>query len=189
MNEFFDIMSIDKWLSTEETAQAVSFLSRLSIEEQTRVDEIIKVVNEVAIGYFNSSEPRENDYAFFRRERDGDERHVVNGYPFFAVYGTGGILTKGGQRPDIDLLVATNYRNREGYMEPFSPKEETSWHRDGERFYLALHDALSSENIVEIVSPLPENYKLTETKGKRTHKGYSSKSTWIFKKTKTHTRE
>ena len=42
----------------------------------------------------------------------------MGAYGFFGVYGIGGNVTKKGERPDVDLLIATNARWKLGYISP-----------------------------------------------------------------------
>ncbi len=93
-------------LTYEEQTRAEEMYRRLQEPDASHVIRIVESVDTVAHSYFSSPDLQRNYHSFC-------QGNILNGIqkigsPFFAVYVIGGYLYKEGERPDIDLLVATN---------------------------------------------------------------------------------
>ena len=120
----------DRRLIRTETKNAKDFFARLRQPEIATVNTIIQTISSLAVSHKR-------------------ERYQRN--PFFAVYGIGGNVTKTGERPDVDLLIATNAIWIHGY-----PTEENSDWVMGR-----LNDTFINEGYkVKIISKTPDEYSI-----------------------------
>lgn len=91
-------------LPATQKSQAEQFMRGLGLQDHANVSGLLRVVDKVARTYLASEDV--DRIAEFTR-RDGGERIPI---PFFSVYAVGGTITKIGDRPDIDIMTATNMR-------------------------------------------------------------------------------
>jgi hypothetical protein len=125
-------------LTRDEDVMARHFLDRLDVVNHHHVVSVLSVVDNVASDYFQAN------FGLVSARLQGH---------FFAAYLIGGNLTKEGNRPDIDLLVATNMRYPDGYN-----SQDLEWLVKGLK-------TLSHFDLT-IKSDLPDDYNLGETHGK-----------------------
>lgn len=76
------------------------FFQRLSQEDTVTVRSIVENIRELAERYDN-----DNDFII----------GFIGASGFFGVYAIGGLVTKQGNRPDIDLLIVTNAHCTQSY--------------------------------------------------------------------------
>jgi len=127
---------IDWGLTDEEELKAREFHARLTSPDVNNLGEIVRFVDSVSNTYFSR-------YPSF----------WLNTSRFFSLYLVGGYLNKKGERPDIDLLLATNAIWPGGFF------------GEDEPIYSGLKQSFGEAN-VSVVGELPDNYNIGETKGK-----------------------
>ena len=151
---------IDGQLTLEERAKAKEFKDRLTEADKRNTLAVIKAVYFLEKEYLNSEEPQKTlDYSwqFYLDTREGKWS------PFFAVYGIGGYVTKEGERPDVDLLVATNMRYRNGPTKRYDDPEDLV---DPDPFLRKLQETTRGRMQIELMGIVPDNYNLGITYGK-----------------------
>ncbi len=128
---------------------AESFFRKLKEVDLANVRKIIEAVNHHAMAYLKSGEANKSWDEFSRGDTLGEV--------FFAIYGIGGYVTKKGERPDIDLLIATNmrYEDGKGYIDD---KDEPLW--------ASLNEHLEDVFTMNKEGDIPANYNIGLTKGK-----------------------
>ncbi len=134
-------------LTHDELARTEEFYRRLKAPDLSNIETIIKLVDSIANTYFSSTDPDRNYNYFCEDERIGN--------PFFGIYLIGGYLNKEGERPDIDLLIATNMRWREGFIEDYEGSEEPIW-KELKKVFTNIKKS----------NELPNDYNIGATKGK-----------------------
>lgn len=152
-------------LDEQEVLDKETFLQARSEIDKSLIERVLTAVGTLSTEYFESGEHHSNWYAFME---DGKR-----GYAFFAVYSIGGMINKEGERPDIDLLVATNMRWSSG---PNSMRLSREYllgklvEEFGEEYSISINgmplkDYDDTDDFDEIPD-LPDNYNVGETKGK-----------------------
>ena len=142
--------TIENTLSSEESSSRDVFFSRLDDEGKCHVQLVVRAIAQHARSYFSSEQP------------DICWSHFKGGEVFFALYGIGGNLTKEGDRPDIDLLLATNMR----YNESPPVGDEHDPARNHDILTKLIADYTSKNLRMDIRGNLPDNYNLGSTNGK-----------------------
>lgn len=160
-------MKIEVGLAPKEVLEARKFWESLKPEEVEDVARLMKIVHGVATMYLKSGEAMDVMYQF--KKRDDSTTPATIGNPFFNLYAVGGILRFGKEASDIDLMLVTNYRTIDGYLEEYgSPPSPDSifQSRDGEMLLNSLMDEFHGTHIINKRGELPNNYNLGLTKGK-----------------------
>jgi len=142
--------TLESELTQEELGRVEKFYRKLKQPDLDHVRRVVNSVDNVANQYFSSGEQNSNYWAFCNGEKVGT--------PFFAAYLVGGYLNKEGERPDIDLLVATNMRWNNGFIEDYERLEEPIWG--------GLKKAFSEDAEIVKNGDLPNDYNIGATKGK-----------------------
>src|SRR3989344_4267514 len=142
-------------LTSEEIGKAEEFYQKLKRPDLEHVKRVVNSVDAVANKYFSSGEQNSNYWAFC------DDRKV--GTPFFTVYLVGGYLNKEGERPDIDLLVATNMRWTDGFLNSDEWSRRTD---DLDPIVVALVSEFGEGYSIQREGDLPDDYNIGATKGK-----------------------
>src|SRR3989344_3014542 len=145
---------VNKELSLEEKAAAQTFFDRIGEVDTWNLRSLIGVVDAHADEYFGSEEP------------DQSHNYFAHGEAFFAVYGIGGNVTKKGERPDVDILVVTNMRYSEGFLEGYDDRMDDPHETGIEPLWIRMNQVLRAEMEVKKEGDLPCNYNLSRTKGK-----------------------
>ena len=91
-------------LPQSERVLADQFMERLPEKDRVNVSCLLDSVNRTAVKYLSSQEV---DRITILRDAQRKLRIPV---PFFTAYIVGGMITKEGERPDIDIMLATNMR-------------------------------------------------------------------------------
>jgi len=143
-----------KKLSLEERIVADNFFERIGTTDSVVVKKLIKVVNSQARCYL------------FSREIEKIAPHFSGSEVFFAVYGIGGNLTKTGERPDIDIMIATNMRYKKGFMDSFETENDFLYEYRMEPIWRRINHAFGSKMYIDLKGELPDNYNLGVTQGK-----------------------
>jgi hypothetical protein len=156
-------MSAEIVLNDTEAKARDSFFERLKPADRKVVKRVIDSIDTVATAYFtprlnvvlmrDTSEAEDNSHHFTRQ--NNWDKEPETGYPFYAVYGIGGVLTKEGTRKDTDLMVATNAWWSSG------PIYEVDY-----PILYQLQEDMGEEFMVEVTSDIPDGYNLAETNGK-----------------------
>jgi len=137
---------IESELNKVELENTLKFYSRLSQNDLRNVEKIITLVDNVANRYFSNDQHKSNYFAF--------ENDEIIGNPFFAVYLIGGYLNKDGERKDIDLLIATNMRWTEGFIEDHKDEEVD------EPIWRGIKDQFSKGYKIKKAELLPTDYSI-----------------------------
>ena len=144
-----------KGLSLEERAGAEGFFERIGEGDAANTRRLVGLVDVLADDYFSSRELEDVHY------------HFKCGEAFFAVYGIGGNVTKDGERPDIDIMIVTNMRYKEGFLEGYDDRmDDPVWGRSVEPLWRRMNQELRGEMEVKREGELPDNYNLGVTRGK-----------------------
>ena len=147
--------TLESELTQEELSKVEEFYRRLKQPDLDHVKKVVNSVDAVANNYFSSGEQNSNYWAFCN---DGKV-----GTPFFAAYMVGGYLNKEGKRPDIDLLVATNMRWTNGFL------NSDEWSRrpdDWDPMWAQLVAKFGEGYSIQREGDLPTDYNIGATKGK-----------------------
>jgi hypothetical protein len=146
---------VNKELSLEEKAGAERFFERVGESDATNVRRLVGLVDIHADDYFSSRDLEDVHYHFDGREA------------FFAVYGIGGNVTKDGERPDVDVMIVTNMRYREGFLDGYDDRmDDPNWGRNVEPLWRRMNQELRDDMEVKREGELPDNYNLGVTRGK-----------------------
>jgi len=143
-----------KKLSLEERIVADNFFERIGTTDSVVVKKLIKVVNSQARCYL------------FSREIEKIAPYFSGSELFFVVYGIGGNLTKPGERPDIDIMIATNMRYKKGFMDSFETENDFLYEYRMEPIWRRINHAFGSKMYIDLKGELPDNYNLGVTQGK-----------------------
>lgn len=145
---------LDNKLTALEIDRANQRLRELCPRDFSNVQKAINAVDRVAASYFSSGDQYQNAWAFIQNGRIGT--------PFFSVYLVGGYVNKPGERPDIDLLVATNMRWTDGFLsDEWSQRPE-----DLDPIWRELNAEFAHGYKVERTGELPDDYNIGVTEGK-----------------------
>ena len=157
---YLEMDSLENELSNEERLNAELFYMKLDNQDQTNVKKVVKAVASLAEEYFSFGEQHNNSWAFCTDEKTGT--------PFFAVYLIGGYLNKKGERPDIDLLVATNMRWTSGFTDydKFSDYSRCDLLISCDPFLKELAGEFAEGYSMQKHGELPDDYNIGATKGK-----------------------
>ncbi len=84
----------------------------------------------------------------------------IGSYGFFGVYGIAGVITKQGERPDVDILIATNARWSHSYWSPNrSLVDANPIIQGGDWIAGTLLDKFENEGYeVELIGEIPSEY-------------------------------
>lgn len=145
---------VNKKLSLEERVAADNFFERIGDKESLVVSKLIKIVNSQARSYF------------FSREIERIAPYFSGCEIFFTVYGIGGNITKNGERPDIDIMIATNMRYKKGFMDSFEINNDSLYEYRIEPLCRKIYGAFKSMMHITKKGELPDNYNLGVTQGK-----------------------
>jgi len=141
----------DPILRRVEERKVKEFFLRLKPADAITVKAVVNTVKSLA-----------DDYA--------GERSMMGQYSnaFFGVYAIAGNITKFGDRPDIDLLIATNGWWSNGYQSADSEiSYEDSFALSGDCVAGTLRDIFSKEGYkVKVKKEIPSEYKSTGAKQK-----------------------
>lgn len=139
------------------------FLDKLEPVDRKNVEDVLEVLLKVGHSYFTPhfnpiimrdiSEASSNLEQFTRQRNENEE--IEEGYPFLVAYATGGYVTKEGDRPDIDLVVASNFWWSSGYLDDTEAP-----------IAYELDEYLGDIFNIEIEGVLPSGYDLGVTEGK-----------------------
>ncbi len=147
--------TINKELSLEERTAQDSFYQRIGKQDTANVKRVITLVDDQAEEYFLSPDLEHVHYLF------------QSGEAFFAVYGIGGNLTKQGQRPDIDIMIVTNMRYQNGFLEDYNDRfDDPDYEHNIEPVWRNMNQQLKEQMTITKENELPNNYNLGLTKGK-----------------------
>ncbi len=145
-------------LTNEEQREASKFFNRLSSVDFANVKGLLEVIDDVAREYLTSNDV---DGIETLIALDGRRRIPV---PFFTTFAIGGQITKQGDRPDIDLLLATNMRYwSEEELDQYSPVKEALVDKHmpiRERLLAPLFASVKGKFILEYGGPVPYSYCL-----------------------------
>ena len=146
---------INKELTLEERTAAQLFFERMGETDTVNVKRLIGLVDAHAEDYFSLGELERVHHYF-----DGGEA-------FFTVYGIGGNVTKEGVRPDVDVMVVTNMRYSNGFLEGYDERiDDPVWGRSIEPLWRRMNKEFRLDMAVERQGAIPDNYNLGLTKGK-----------------------
>ena len=148
-------------LTPEELASAEKWYGRLNEPDASQVRRVVQSVDTVANSYFSSRDMQRNYHSFCEGNIFSGIKKI--GTPFFAVYIIGGYLNKEGERPDIDLLVATNMRWSKGF---FQPKQYNGPGIEYDPLWSELNQKFQEGFSLELEGELPTDYNLGNTYGK-----------------------
>jgi len=156
-------MNRENELSIEEAKKANEFYDILREPDLNNLGRVLNSVDVVANSYFLDRMQDKCIGGFY------DEDDV--GRPFFGVYLIGGCLTKEGERPDIDLLVATNMRmtnsfDLTGYLQTHYDDEVRIDLDESDPIWVSLNKEFNLNFEIKKEGKLPDDYNLGETKGK-----------------------
>lgn len=147
--------TLESELTQKELGRVKEFYRRVKEPDLDNVKRVVNSVDSVANHYFSSGEQNDNYRAFYDDEKAGT--------PFFAVYLIGGYLNKEGERSDIDLLVASNMRWTQGFLNSDEwSKRPDQW----DPVYAKLVEAFGEGFSITREGELPDDYNIGATKGK-----------------------
>lgn len=135
-------MDLENELSGEEIEKADRFYERLKQPDLENVKKVLEAIDWAA-NFFSNANTRFMGF-----------KYGSKGRAFFLSYLIGGNLTKKGERPNIDLLVATNFL--------FEPVEVP----DEDIFVGSLNGEFENYAKMEIEGELPDNYNMGRADGK-----------------------
>jgi len=134
------IAELQRKLSLEEVSKANEIFAKLNKVDSSNVIKIISAIDDHASSYINSG-----------------ESHNARGDPYFVVHAIGGYVNKEGERPDVDLLVATNMRYATGPGRDYG-NEEKEIIKNNEYLFSDLEKQLRNEFSVKEIIELPADY-------------------------------
>ena len=153
--------TLESELTQEELGKVEEFYQRLKQPNLDHVKRIVNSIDTVANNYFSSGEQDRNYWAFTDENILSGVKKV--GTPFFVAYLVGGYLNKEGERPDIDLLVATNMRWSNGFL---NHEGGSRGPEDWDPMWAALVGEFGDGYSVQRNGDLPDDYNIGATKGK-----------------------
>ncbi len=127
-----------------EVKTAEDFFLRLNEPDAITIRSIVEAIHHLAQRY----------------RTDNELLPGVGSYGFFGVYGIAGVITKEGERPDVDILIATNAHWSQSYYSPGRSIVDTNpIIQSGDWIAGTLLDKFGNEGYkVELVGEIPSEY-------------------------------
>lgn len=151
-------------LTDEERREADKFFARLSPADSANIGGILTVIGDVAKQYLTSDDVDKIEVLC------GEGGTVRLPVPFFTTFVIGGQITKEGDRPDVDLLLATNMRYwSEGELHQYAPDRDTVVKdptQIRERLLAPLLASVRGKFTPTVKGPVPYSYQLGRIKDK-----------------------
>ncbi|HIH51592.1 MAG TPA: hypothetical protein HA250_04540 [Nanoarchaeota archaeon] len=148
--------TLESMLTPEETLGAEKFFQRLGEADLRNVQKVLSAVDRTVKEYFGANELNYSTIPYLI------SYYGTLGTPFFAAYLIGGWLNKEAERPDIDLMIATNARYTHGFSNPLWGRNPENW----EPMLRELNKEFEYGEELTMGGELPNDYNIGATKGK-----------------------